>query len=128
MSDSKRPLLLYVEDEIFTQHLVESTLQDAGYEVWTASDGTEALERLASAGPTFRGLVTDVDLGDCPNGWQVAREARTFLPELPVVYVSGASAHDWSAMGVPDSLIVPKPFSPGQIVAAMAFLFAKAAR
>jgi CheY-like chemotaxis protein len=128
MSDAERPLLLYVEDEIFTQHLVETSLKEAGYDVWTASNGHEALEKLASVGPALCGLVTDVDLGNCPNGWQVAREAREFLPELPVVYVSGASAHEWGAMGVPESLIVAKPFSPHQIVAAMAFLFAKAAQ
>lgn len=128
MSDAERPLLLYVEDEIFTQHLVESSLKDAGYDVWTASNGHEALEKLASVGPVLRGLVTDVDLGNCPNGWQVAREAREFLPDLPVVYVSGASVHEWGEMSVPKSLIVAKPFSPDQIVAAMALLFAKAAQ
>lgn len=126
MSDAENPLLLYVEDEIFTQHLVASSLRAAGYDVRIASDGTEALEKLASVGPALRGLVTDVDLGECPNGWQVAREARVLWPSLPVVYVSGASAHEWGAMSVPDSLIVAKPFSPDQIVAAMAFLFAKA--
>lgn len=128
MPDVGRPLLLYVEDDIFTQHLVETSLCEAGYDVWTASDGDEALEKLASIASTLRGLVTDVDLGDCPNGWQVAREARVLVPELPVVYVSGASAHEWSAMSVPDSLIVAKPFSPDQIVATMALLFAKAAQ
>jgi len=128
MADTERPLLLYVEDEIFTQHLVESSLREAGYDVWTASDGCDAMIKLASAGSLLRGLVTDVDLGDCPNGWDVAREARLALPELPVVYVSGASAHEWGAMSVPNSLIVAKPFSPDQIVVAMASLFAKVAQ
>lgn len=128
MFGTQRPLLLYVEDQAVIQYLVESSLSEAGYDVWTASDGTQALEKLASVRSTLSGLVTDIDLGDCPNGWQVAREARMFVPELPVVYVSGGSAHDWRMMGVPDSLIVTKPFFPDQIVAAMASLFAKAAR
>lgn len=128
MFGAQRPLLLYVEDQVLIQHLVESSLSEAGYDVWTASDGIEALEKLASVGPTLSGLVTDIDLGDCPNGWQVAREARMFVPDLPVVYVSGGSAHDWRMMGVTDSLIVAKPFFPDQIIAAMASLFTKAAR
>jgi len=128
MFPAQRPLLLYVEDQVLIQHLVESSLSEAGYDVWTVSDGTEALEKLALAGSTLSGLVTDIDLGDGPNGWQVAREARIWAPELPVVYVSGGSAHDWRMMGVPESLIIPKPFSPDQIVAAMASLFAKAVR
>ena len=126
MPHTERPVLLYVEDEIFTQHLVESSLCEAGYDVQTASDGAEALEMLASLGPTLRGLVTDVDLGDCPNGWQVAREARMVVPQLPVIYVSGASAHEWREKGVADSLMVAKPFSPDQISAAVAFFFARA--
>lgn len=128
MFRAQRPLLLYVEDQVLVQCLLESSLSEAGYDVWTASNGTEALAKLASVGSTLSGLVTDIDLGDCPNGWQVAREARMRMPELPVVYVSGGSAHDWRMMGVPDSLIIPKPFLPDQIVAAMASLFAKAVR
>lgn len=128
MFRAQRPLLLYVEDQVLIQHLLESSLSEAGYDVWTASNGIEALEKLASVGSTLSGLVTDIDLGDCPNGWQVAREARMRAPELPVVYVSGGSAHDWRMMGVPNSLIIAKPFSPDRIVAAMASLFAKAVR
>lgn len=126
MPDVEKPLILYVEDEIFTQHLVETALSDAGYDVWTASDGNEALEKLASAGSALRGLVTDVDLGACPNGWEVANEARAAMPGVPVVYVSGASAHEWSAKSVPGSQIVPKPFAPDQIVAVIALLLGKA--
>lgn len=127
MPNPAKPLILYVEDEIFTQHLVETTLSEAGYDVWTASDGNEALAKLASAGSALRGLVTDVDLGKCPNGWEVANEARVAIPELPVVYVSGASAHEWSAKSVAGSRIIAKPFSPDQIVAALAHLLCKAA-
>lgn len=126
MPTAEKPLLLYVEDEILTQHVVEFTLLDAGYDVSIASDGTEALAKLASIGPALYGLVTDVDLGDCPNGWQVAVQARLFFPALPIVYVSGASAHEWGALGVPGSLIVAKPFSADQIVAAVARVSGKA--
>lgn len=125
MPDSEKPLILYVEDEIFIQHLIETALSDAGYDVWTASDGTEALEKLASAGPALRGLVTDVDLGMCPSGWEVGNAARMAVPDLSVVYVSGASAHEWSAKGVPGSQIIAKPFSPSQIIAALAILLGK---
>jgi CheY-like chemotaxis protein len=125
MSNAQRPLLLYVEDEVLIQFLVESTLGEAGYDTLTASNGHEAIKKLASMGSELQGLVTDVDLGDCPDGWQVASTARGFFPALPVVYVSGASAHDWDEKGVPDSLIVEKPFTPNQIVAAMALLCAR---
>lgn len=46
-----------------------------------------------------------------------AREAK---PDIAVVYMSGDSAHLWSAHGVPDSVMVAKPFALSQIVVALA--------
>lgn len=119
-----KPLILYVEDEIFTQYLVETALSEAGYEVWTASNGADAVKKLAAAGSSLSGLVTDIDLGVGPNGWQVAREARAAMRQIPVLYVSGASTQEWSTQSVAGSQIISKPFAPEQIVTAMAHLIA----
>lgn len=128
MQSKSKPLLLYVEDEIFTQHAVEELLLEAGYDVRTASDGREAMDMIALAGADLDALVTDVDLGHCPDGWAISREARRASPGLPVVYMSGASAHVWDAMGVPGSAIVNKPCWPEQVVTALDSLLATAGK
>lgn len=64
-------------------------------------------------------LVTDIRLGAGANGWAVAVEARTKLPLLPVVYMTGDSAADWKAFGVPKSVLVQKPFVGAQVLAAV---------
>lgn len=69
-----------------------------------------------------RGLITDVDLGGGPSGWDVARHAREILPDIPVIYITGGSADEWSAQGVPGSILVAKPFAPAQIISAIASL------
>jgi CheY-like chemotaxis protein len=56
------------------------------------------------------------------DGWEVARQAREIDPDFPIVYMSGASAEDWPAKGVPDSIMLAKPFAPAQLVTAIAHL------
>jgi len=116
------PILLYVEDEAITQDLVATTLREAGFGLLVASNGDEALARLADHELILRGLITDINLGDCPDGWEVARRARQANANLPVVYVSGACGHEWTARGVPHSLMIAKPFLPAQLVAAISSL------
>lgn len=116
------PILIYVEDEAILQELVKTALQEAGYEVLTADDGASGLELIETHRATLRGLITDIDLGKGPDGWEVARTARETMGGLPVIYVSGASEHDWSSKGVPNSLMIAKPFAPAQIVVAISSL------
>jgi DNA-binding response OmpR family regulator len=120
------PMLLYVEDEALTQDLVEASLREAGFDVLTASDGSEALALLQSSNDALRGLITDIDLGDGPDGWDVARTARELAGGLPVVYVSGASDSDWASRGVPNSVMIAKPFAPAQVVVAISSLLSTA--
>jgi DNA-binding response OmpR family regulator len=71
-------------------------------------------------------LITDIQLGTGPNGWEVGRRAREVVPGLPVVYMSGDSAHDWTAQGVPESVMLQKPFVIAQLVTAITTLLNQA--
>jgi CheY-like chemotaxis protein len=70
----------------------------------------------------YRALVTDIHLRDKMDGWDVARQAREIDPEFPVVYLSGKSAADWPSKGVPNSIMLEKPFAPTQLVTAVSNL------
>ena len=120
MSDAAT--LLYVEDEVFTQVLVKTALNDAGFKVMLAANGADGLKLVEANSKTFRGLITDINLGKGADGWDVARRARELDPEMPVVYVSGASKHEWASKGVPSSVMIAKPFAPAQIVVAISSL------
>ena len=88
---------------------------------WSVVREAKAIAALRD-GHTFRGLVTDINLGTGPDGWAVARIAREVTPGLPVVYLSGASGHQWTSHGVPQSVMVAKPFANTQVVVAIAGL------
>jgi CheY-like chemotaxis protein len=109
-------LILVVEDDHLIQHLAEQALGDGGYRVEAASSAEQAIERLDAPNSSYRALVTDVNLGsDKLTGWDVARRARELAPDLPVVYMTAENASEWSSQGVPNSLLLSKPFAPAQL-------------
>jgi CheY-like chemotaxis protein len=117
------PIVLVVEDDQLVQGMVEETLGDGGYELVIASSGQHALELLDTGDGKYRALVTDINLGrDKVDGWEVARHAREIDPEFSVVYMSGDSAADWASKGVPNSIMLSKPFAPAQLLTAVSQL------
>ena len=119
-------LLLLVEDEPLIQLAADDALKAGGYSVVTASDGAEAIAVLDSRHDELFGVVTDIRLGTGPNGWDVARHARELKPALPVVYVTGDSAHEWPIHGVPKSVLVQKPYASAQLLTAISTLLTEA--
>lgn len=111
-----------VDDDALVMLTIEHALEDGGFVFKTASSANEALSLFAEFGRDCRTLITDVNLGGALTGWDVARSAREMYPALPIVYVTGDSSHEWRAQGVPDSILVEKPFVSAQIVNAVATL------
>jgi DNA-binding response OmpR family regulator len=119
----KLPVILVVEDDQLIQSVVEESLTDGGFEIAIASSGENAVELLDASAGMYRALVTDINLGrDKIDGWDVARHAREIDPNFPVVYMSGRDAGDWASKGVPNSIMVAKPFAPAQLVTAVSQL------
>lgn len=115
-------IILMVEDEPFIAIGLQNALTDGGYDVRVEDSGTDASNVIARGEIVLAGLITDIRLGDGPDGWEVARLARERHPALPVVYMSGDSAHEHSSRGVPNSIMVSKPFAPAQIITAISTL------
>ena len=115
------PPVLIVDDETMILLFVADALSEAGYTVLEASDAAAAMAHIDER-ENLRGLVTDIRLGSGEKGWAVAHHARQKFPNLPVVYITGDSADDWSADGVPQSAVLQKPFLSAELVAALTHL------
>jgi len=113
--DSDRVLL--VEDDMIITLELHEFLQDSGFTVEAAYSGVGALASIGRNPPWA--LVTDLDLGRGPDGFEVARCARTARPGLPVVFISGTMAARFAREGVSGSGFVAKPFRGRQIVEAL---------
>jgi DNA-binding response OmpR family regulator len=114
--------LLVVEDDPLIRDLLESVLAEEGFQVVTATDGMQATAHLHADATRFKAMITDIRLGAGPDGWDVAQLARALVPDLPIVYISGDSARDWPAKGVPNSVYIQKPFTLTQLVTAISRL------
>jgi DNA-binding response OmpR family regulator len=119
---SEAPLVLIVEDEYLLHREIEGALTDGGFAVETVFSGEEALTLLMGGSKAYRALVTDVRLGRDLTGWDVARRIREKEPGCPVIYVTAANAEEWAAHGVPNSILVSKPFAPAQLITAVSQL------
>jgi len=116
-------LILLVEDEPLILEMLEDPLKDGGYEVAKAGSGEQAIEKLEADAAAFSALITDINLGRGRlTGWDVAKRARELNPALPVIYMTGDSGHEWAANGVPNSVLLMKPFAPAQAVTAVSHL------
>ena len=116
-------VVLVAENDQLVQSVVEDCLSDGGFEAVIASSGDNAVELLDASERKYHALVTDINLSPSKiDGWDVARHAREIDPNFPVVYMSGKDADDWAAKGVPNSIMLPKPFAPAQLVTAVSQL------
>ena len=119
--------IFVVDDDVLVATTIELALEDNGFRPQTAHSAEDGLALFEDNGHICRALVTDVNLGGEIKGWDIARTARERFPTLPVIYVTGDSADEWAAHGVPDSILIDKPFVPAQIVTAIAELLNKRA-
>ena len=109
--------ILAVDDERHIVRLVEVNLQRAGYEVVTAFDGKEALEKVKAENPDL--VVLDVMM-PFMDGFEVLRnlKANPETAEIPVIMLT-AKAQDadvfrgWQS-GV--DCYLTKPFNPMELL------------
>jgi len=120
--------ILVIEDDAAVQGLVEEALSDAGFEPAIAASGEEAVTLLQCGQARYLALVTDIGLRGRMDGWEVARQAREVDPQFPIVYMTGAHADQWASQGVPNSVLLTKPFAPAQLVTAVSQLVNAAPR
>jgi DNA-binding response OmpR family regulator len=115
-------VVLVVEDDAPLQSIIEDALTDGRFEPAIAASGEEAVTLLMGLKGKYRALVTDVQLRGVMDGWEVAKRAREIDPEFPIVYMTGGHAAEWPSHGVPNSILLTKPFAPAQLVTAVSQL------
>lgn len=114
-SDSRRPVLLIVEDEAPLRELVRVSLGDE-FDYLEAGDGRSALELVAEHRPSL--VVLDLMLPGI-TGLDVLRALRADeeLAEIPVVGVSAWVHLEPEALAAGADRFVTKPFDPDGLLA-----------
>jgi CheY-like chemotaxis protein len=82
-------LVLIADDEASVREITKATLENYGYRVLLAGDGTEAVARVAAQGQDIDLMVTDLRMPHM-DGLAAVRAIRRLMPGLPVITVSGS--------------------------------------
>ena len=120
------PIILLVEDEPLVLLVAQDALEAGGFTVIPVQIASEAIGVLDEKGAELAGLVTDIRLPSGPDGWEIARHARELRADLPVVYTTADSAAEWPVQGVPNSVVVQKPYAGAQLLTAISTLMTTA--
>lgn len=114
--------ILVIEDDQLIQAMVQEALSEGGFEATVTASGEEAVALLHANRSQYRAVVTDINLIGRFDGWKAARTARETDPTIPVIYMTGTHGEEWASKGVPNSVLLTKPFAPAQLVTALSNL------
>jgi two-component system cell cycle sensor histidine kinase/response regulator CckA len=105
--------VLLVEDEDAVRKLARYVLEERGYTVVEALDAETALGLLpGNSGIDL--LVTDLVMPGM-GGRELAVRVRAANPQVGVVFMSGYAPDAGRLAEIPDSVFLPKPFTPTEL-------------
>jgi DNA-binding response OmpR family regulator len=120
------PIVLLVEDEPLVLLVAQDALEAGGYTVLPVQHASEAMKVLDDRVADLAALVTDIRVPGGSNGWDIAKHARELRADLPILYVTADGVTDWPVKGVPNSVVMQKPYAAIQLLTAVATLVTKA--
>ncbi|MDW8102870.1 MAG: response regulator [Anaerolineae bacterium] len=119
MAHKKR--VLVVDDEISVRKICQFILQMMGFEVETAADGMEAVEKAREK--PFDLIITDIKMPGI-NGVETARLIREIYPDVPWIVMTAYGQLDLALkairLGVNGFLL--KPFTPDELKALVSYV------
>ena len=112
--------ILVVEDEMPLRYMMRRALEDAGYTVFEAGNGAEALAALAESSKKISLILTDVIMPG-RSGRELADEFRERRPGIPVLFTSGYTDGEIERRGLlePGAAFLQKPITPDALVRAV---------
>jgi DNA-binding response OmpR family regulator len=115
MAQPKTHTVLVVEDEASIASFVSLYLKNAGYEVRTAANGTEALAAVPSVQPSL--IVLDLMLPDI-DGIEICRRIRQ-KSDVPILMLTAREEDVDKIIGLEVGAddYMTKPFNPRELVA-----------
>lgn len=116
MVNNQEARLVVVDDEPSIRELLSASLRFSGFEVITASNGTEAIEVIVDSQPDL--IIMDVMMPDI-GGFTVTSRIRQEGIDAPVLFLTARDDTQDKVMGltVGGDDYVTKPFSLEEVVA-----------
>ena len=112
MGAAERTRILLVEDNAKVRDPLVALLEAWGYDVESAVDGVEALQKAAVFGPAV--VISDLRMPRL-DGAHLVRELRTRNRSLKFILYSGGRADEQDVAGLEDVCFLQKPFDPARL-------------
>ncbi|MCT8989665.1 response regulator [Chelativorans sp. SCAU2101] len=108
--------LLIVEDDDSVRSFTARALAAAGYEIETAEDGLDGLEKIKKAQGAFDLVLSDIRM-PAMDGIEMARTAAKVYPGLRLLLMTGFADQRERAVELDGTVagVVNKPFSLAEI-------------
>lgn len=121
MVESKRNIVLIVDDEPMIRRVLRRTLESAEYQVLEAANGVEAFEVLDETSQRVSVVLSDITMPRMDGLALVDRLGSTH-PALPVILASGVHRRDTIPALVADRItgFLEKPYSRLTVLAVLA--------
>jgi CheY-like chemotaxis protein len=115
----KRATILVVDDEPELRDLIKTCLEIEGFDVITAANGLDGLQRYKEHKDQVQVVVTDLDM-PAMNGSDMIREIFGITPAMKVIVASGNEAHLAQTLQRWESTsCLPKPYSARELANAV---------
>lgn len=126
LSSGKKPRILIVEDEPAMVAGLRDNFEYEGYEVISAGDGVEGLERALADNPDL--IVLDVMMPRM-SGLDVCKQLKTKKPSLPIIMLTARGQEVDKVVGLELGAddYVTKPFSIRELMARVKAVLRRAA-
>jgi len=122
------PKILYIEDELLMQNIVNKILLREGYTVDVANNGKEAMEKLITNNYDYNLVITDIMM-PYSNGFEILSKIRNHITanKIPIIVISSVGNEDAILeafkLGADDFL--KKPIMAGELLIRVKRLLAR---
>src|SRR5215470_19323272 len=110
--------ILLVDDDPALRQFVRRILTQQQFQVIDAADGAAALEISSTYADRIHLLLTDVIMPKA-NGLVLAERLLQERPSISVIYMSGYVEGSMLLATRPESIVLLKPFTPGDLIKAV---------
>ena len=119
MTSSAGKTILLVDDHDATRQTITRMLEAGGFTVRTATNGVEAMDRLARESDEIDAVLSDVTMPGM-GGIDLSYQIREKYPRIPIALVSGdVSDLERSIIGREDVPFIKKPFHAESLYSAL---------
>jgi CheY-like chemotaxis protein len=117
LAPTRQPSILLVEDDDNLRNLLQRTLEGAGFSVFPAADGAEALRLCQQDDDTIDLVVSDIVMPEL-NGIELAERILAARPEMMFLFITGFGDQfpELRELTKYGANILEKPFLPSELL------------